>query len=393
MTCSFNLIFLEIVDLQFEAQKILDAASQHKLAPHESKHLLPTHKEDKSLQQSKSPEALLGEEFAPLFGKLIKLVENPESDISEFQQGIEDLLEVRGFRISLEVIRAEEGKDGQTLQTVQLTCTTKEAYIQITVSQTVQRFALTMVKIIDTLESNKGVLWRMQGCLAQMSSFTPNLGRIFSPALENAKTVREFFHLLRHYYSCIDTDLLKVILEASGCLSALEALNEFLGSCNRNIPLCKLEEEMQKSYCNIDSLDDSVAVKARVKKETLTEGEYKERKSAVSGTLRVPSAFLRHSHTEVGSFVIVWRMSTQLVDYAKSACISKASLHFLAQLDITEIMIDNFVIVPPQGVSEPLSKVYTHISIRLASIHISTSRLLDMINEFCSRNGYQYSGF
>jgi len=41
MTCSFNLIFLEIVDLQFEAQKILDAASQHKLAPHELKAFAP----------------------------------------------------------------------------------------------------------------------------------------------------------------------------------------------------------------------------------------------------------------------------------------------------------------------------------------------------------------
>ena len=173
-------------------------------------------------------------------------------------------------------------------------------------------------------------------------------------AYENTQTVREFFRLMAPYWNPLSTDLLGLLLEASGCNQAASKVAEFVEAraskghlvlCIRqlptlasgendldvadletvhNAPLSELQSLHPAVFARlpehkVTSTRTTVRISVEVNKPLLCIADYEEITTALSGFLEVSKAALVYAGCSKAPLVLCWLVPRELVAYIRSA--------------------------------------------------------------------------
>ena len=212
---------------------------------------------------------------------------------------------------------------------------------------------------------------------------------------ESALTVRELFRLMASYWNPLSTDLLDLLMEASGCNQAASKVAEFVEArasrdhlvlCIRqlptlasgendldvadlkavhNTPLSELQSLHQAVFArlpehNVTSTRTTVRISVEVDKPLLCIADYEEISTAVSGFLQAPKAALVYAGCSKAPLVLCWLASHDLVAYIESTragyLLSMSTHQLLAENNVTRIAVgDRTYKCPTMEVREPIS--------------------------------------
>ena len=197
-------------------------------------------------------------------------------------------------------------------------------------------------------------------------------------AYKNTQTVREMFRLMAPYWNPLSTDLLGLLLEASGCKQAASKVAEFVEAkvskshlviCIRQLPtLASGESDLnmddlkavhttllsrlqslhpavfaQLPEHKVTSTRATVRISVEVDKPLVCLADYENITTAVSSFLQVPTIALVYAGCSKAPLVLCWLASHDLVDYIKSAAagylLSLCTHQLLAENNVTGIAI------------------------------------------------------
>ena len=194
-------------------------------------------------------------------------------------------------------------------------------------------------------------------------------------AYENAETVQELFRLMAPYWNPLSTDLLGLLLEASGCNQAASKVAEFvdviaskghLVFCIRqlptlasgennldvadlktvhNAPLSELQSLHPAVFARlpehkVTSTRKAVRISVEVNKPLLCIADYEQITTALSGFFEVPKAALVYAGCSKAPLVLCWQTSHDLVAYIESAVVGGLSGHrLLAESKVTGVAV------------------------------------------------------
>ena len=284
--------------------------------------------------------------------------------------------------------------------------TTSPLAIEMSIPEFAEELALLITDLVELLDKHDGSLERMKTALENLVlplSLKRLVHIVQSQRYEEARSVRELFKLLAPYWSCIDCNLLRVIVKASGCHPAIEKLEAFLqhrSAISPSLMLCnptkansRISTEREISQDDtpntaevsrviqtqpIQSCDKhldtpstgelqcspigsqpcrreitmnedvSVKVKAKVDVNMLTLKDYDDKTSLLCGVLKLPRFALSYLRTATGCLLLVWQMSANLVSYVQSIQLTDNDLQLLAKQRFSYIMVaDSYHICIP----------------------------------------------
>ena len=171
---------------------------------------------------------------------------------------------------------------------------------------------------------------------------------------EGAQTVRELFRLMACYWNPLSTDLLSILLEASGYNQAASKVADFVEAraskghlvlCIRqlptlasgendldvadlktihNAPLSELQSLHPAVFARlpehkITSTRTTARISVEVNKPLLCIADYEEITTALSGFFEVPKAALLYAGCSKAPLVLCWLVTNELVAYIRSA--------------------------------------------------------------------------
>ena len=219
---------------------------------------------------------------------------------------------------------------------------------------------------------------------------------------ENAQTVREVFRLMAPYWNPLSTDLLGLLLEASGCNQAASKVAEFVEAraskghlvlCIRqlptlasgendldvadletvhNAPLSELQELHPAVFAGlpehkVTSARTTVRISVEVNKPLVCLADYEEITTALSGFFEVPKAALVYTGCSKAPLVLCWLTSHELVAYIKSINVGGLSGHRLvAESKVTRVAVGDQIYKCPTIKVRELSShsaVYTMLAV------------------------------
>ena len=250
-------------------------------------------------------------------------------------------------------------------------------------------------KVMDLLNHSPNALAKLKQVLA---SLVLPLGEgkvapLVDPlAYENAQTVRELFRLMAPYWNPLSTDLLSLILEASGCNQAASQVAEFVEAraskgnlvlCIRqlptmasgendldvadfetvhNAPLSELQSLLPAVFARlpeheVTSTRTTVRISVEVNKPLICIADYEETTTALSGLFTVPKAALAYAGCSKAPLVLCWLASHELVAYIRSAPNSLSGHRLLAESKVTRVAVGDLIYkCPTIKVREPWSQ-------------------------------------
>ena len=206
-------------------------------------------------------------------------------------------------------------------------------------------------------------------------------------AYENAQTIRELFRLMTPYWNPLSTDLLGLLLEASGCNQAASKVAEFVEArasqghlvlCIRQLPtlasgendlnVADLETVHNAPLSELQSLHPAVfaglpehkvistrtavRISVEVDKPLLCIADYEEITTALSGFFEVPRAALVYAGCSKAPLVLCWLTSHDLVAYFSGYTLSGERL--LVEGKVTGMAVgDQLYKLPSIKVREP----------------------------------------
>ena len=255
--------------------------------------------------------------------------------------------------------------------------------------------ALLITDLVELLDKYDGALGRMKVALENLVlplSLKKLVHIVRSQDYKEATSVQELFKLLAPYWSCIDCNLLRVIVRASGCQAAIERLDKFLHHRSAISPSLVLysptranssesskgdikndtssdrneadrvivnqpiqspaKSSMEESQCTSIpnqpteeksdlKKESSVKVEAKVDTDILTLKDYDEKTSLLCGVLRLPRFALSYLRLATGCVLLTWQMSVDLVQYVQSVQPTDSDLQLLAKHGFSNINIGN----------------------------------------------------
>ena len=284
--------------------------------------------------------------------------------------------------------------------------TTSPLAVEMSIPEFAEELALLITDLVELLDKHNGSLERMKTALENLVlplSLKRLVRIVQSQRYEEARSVRELFKLLAPYWSCIDCNLLRVIVKASGCQPAIEKLEAFLQHrsaispslmlCNPTKPNSRISTEREISQddtpnktevsrviqtqpiqscvkhldapstgelqCNPNGSQPcrreitmneevSVEVKAKVDVNMLTLRDCDDKTSLLCGVLKLPRFVLSYLRTASGCLLLVWQMSANLVSYVQSIQLTDSDLQLLAKQRFSYIMVaDSYHICIP----------------------------------------------
>ena len=217
-------------------------------------------------------------------------------------------------------------------------------------------------------------------------------------AYENAQTVQELFRLMAPYWNPLSTDLLGLLLEASGSKQAATKVAEFVEAraskrhlvlCIRQLPnlasggndldVADLETVHNAPLSELQSLHPAVFARlpehkviftrttvrlsVEVNKPLVCLADYEEITTALSGLFLIPKAALVYAGCSKAPLALCWLVSHDLVEYIKSTTAGSLSgYRLLAEHEVTGVAVgDQMYKCPTIKVRESLSQciVYT----------------------------------
>ena len=212
-------------------------------------------------------------------------------------------------------------------------------------------------------------------------------------AYENARTVRELFRLMSPYWNPLSTDMLSLLLEASGCNQAASKVAEFvetraskgylvlcihqlptLASGENSLDVADLETVHDAPLSELQSLHPAVFIRlpehkvtstrttvrisVEVNKPLLCIADYENMTTALSGFFQVPEAALFYAGCSKAPLVLCWLTSHDLLAYIRSPpagyLLSMSTHQLLAENNATRIAVgDRTYKCPTMEVREP----------------------------------------
>ena len=267
-------------------------------------------------------------------------------------------------------------------------------------SETSKSFQQIQQKVMDVLDQFPNALAKLKQVLA---SLVLPLGKgkvapLVDPlAYENAQTVRELFRLMAPYWNPLSTDLLGLLLEASGCNQAASEVAEFveartsqghlvicicqLPTCGEsdldvadletvhNTPLSELQSLHPAVFARLPehkltSTPTTVRISVQVDKPLVCIADFEEITTALSGLFTVPKAALVYAGCSKSPLVLCWLASHELVAYICKQGESSGE-RLLAESKVTGVAVgDQIHKCPTVMVREPCSQNMVYIKIK-----------------------------
>ena len=244
-------------------------------------------------------------------------------------------------------------------------------------SETSELFQQLRRGVMDLLNHFPNVLAKLKQVLA---SLVLPLGEgkvapLVDPlAYENAQTVRELFRLMALYWNPLSTDLLGLLLEASGCNQAASKVAEFVEAraskghlvlsirqlptlasgendldvadfkTVHNAPLSQLQSLHPAVFAQlpehkVTSTRTTVRISVEVNRPLLCITDYEEITTALSGFLQVPRAALVYAGCSKAPLVLCWLASHELVAYIRSTGRGVSGHRLLAESKVTRVAV------------------------------------------------------
>ena len=177
---------------------------------------------------------------------------------------------------------------------------------------------------------------------------------------EAANTIPEFFRLMASRWNCLSTNLLSLLLEASGCKPAAAKLAEFeearassgpLVLCTQTASTSELSSVHSLPLEQLQSLHPAVFTESRAAAErnvariTAEVGQllfhiscYEEVATAISSFFMLPKAALTFAGCSENPLVLCWLLSRDLLPYMRSHMGGTSGDRLLAEQQITQIV-------------------------------------------------------
>ena len=262
-------------------------------------------------------------------------------------------------------------------------------------SETFQMFQQLQRTVMDLLDQLPNALAKLKQVLA---SLVLPLGEgkvapLVDPlAYENTQTVRELFRLMAPYWNPLSTDLLGLLLDASGCKQAASKVAEYVEAiaskahlvlCIRQLPTLASGEndldvadletvhkaplsELQSFHPavfvrlpehKVTSARTTVRISVEVSKPLVCIADYKEITTALSSFFKVPKAALVYAGCSKAPLVLCWLASHELVAYIKSTDRGLSGHRLLVENKVTRVAVgDQIYKCPTIKVREPSSQ-------------------------------------
>ena len=200
-----------------------------------------------------------------------------------------------------------------------------------------------------------------------------------SLAYEGAITVRELFRLMAPYWNPLSTDLLSLLLEASGCNQATNKTAEFveardskghlvlciqqLSNDENDLDMAHFETVHNSPLSDLQSLHPAVFVRLPEHKVTSTRttvrisvqvnrpllciADYKEITTALSGLFRVPKAALVYAGCAKAPLVLCWLASRNIAAYIRSGHVGLSVYRLLIENKVTAVAVGDRIYKSP----------------------------------------------
>ena len=272
-------------------------------------------------------------------------------------------------------------------------------------SETSELFQQLQHKVMDLLDQVPNALAKLKQVLP---SLVLPLGKgkvapLVDPlAYENTQTVRELFRLMSPYWNPLSTDLLGLLLEASGCNQAASEVAEFVeartsqghlvlcihqlptlasGKNDLNVadletvhtaPLSELQSHHPAVFARLPehkltSTPTTVRISVEVDKPLVCIADFEEITTALSGLFTVPKAALVYAGCSKSPLVLCWLASHELVDYICKQGESSGE-RLLAESKVTGVAVgDQIHKCPTVKVREPCYQNMVYIKIKSVS--------------------------
>ena len=267
--------------------------------------------------------------------------------------------------------------------------------VHSTLSETSELFQQLQRNVMDLLDHFPNALAKLKQVLA---SLVLPLGKgkiapLVDPlAYENVQTVQELFRLMAPYWNPLSTDLLSLLLEASGCNQAASKVAEFvearaskghlvlcihqlptLASSENDLDVADIEtvhnaplSELQSLHPavfarlpehKVTSTRTTVRISVEVNKPLVCVADYEKITTALSGLFELPKAALVYAGCSKAPLVLCWLATHELVAYIRSKGFEDAGLNghrLLIERKVTGVAVgDEMYKCPTMKVMEP----------------------------------------
>ena len=273
--------------------------------------------------------------------------------------------------------------------------------VHSTLSETSELFQQLQRNVMDLLDHFPNALAKLKQVLA---SLVLPLGKgkiapLVDPlAYENVQTVQELFRLMAPYWNPLSTDLLSLLLEASGCNQAASKVAEFvearaskghlvlcihqlptLASSENDLDVADIEtvhnaplSELQSLHPavfarlpehKVTSTRTTVRISVEVNKPLVCVADYEKITTALSGLFELPKAALVYAGCSKAPLVLCWLASSELVAYFKSTGRVLSGHRLLAESKVTGVAVGDQVYNCPTIKARESSSECMHVTI------------------------------
>ena len=226
------------------------------------------------------------------------------------------------------------------------------------------QFQILQQDVVDLLAQCPNVLRQLKQCLGSLvlPLGAGKVAFLFDQNLyEAARNVPEFFRIMDPYWNCLSTDLLSLLLDASGCKLAAVKLAEFeearaisgpLIFCTHkasrgelrsvhSLPLEKLQSLHPTVFAESRaSIERTVTrITAEVSKPLLHVSCYEEVTTAICGFFQLPNTAITFAGCSDNPLALCWLVSRNVLPYMTSHKGSLSGDRMLAEMQITQIAV------------------------------------------------------
>ena len=216
--------------------------------------------------------------------------------------------------------------------------------------------------VVDLLVQCPDALTQLKQCLTSLV-LPLGGGKVASlvdpSSYEAASTIPEFFRMMAPYWNCLCTNLLSLLLEASGCKPAAAKLAEFeeartssgpLVLCTQTASTGELSSVHSLPLEQLQSLHPAVFTESRaaaeqntaritaeIDKPVLHVSCLEEVTTAICGFFRLPKAALVYAGCSENPLALCWLVSRDLLPYMRSHKGGRSGERLLAEQQITQL--------------------------------------------------------
>ncbi len=220
----------------------------------------------------------------------------------------------------------------------------------ISASSLACKWAFLIATLVEILSSHANALMKMKTAFQHRVRSRPvgmsekRLGAKYNPIVasrdyKNAKTVDAFFDVFAPYWNWKEYSLLHFLVTASGCKPALEKLQEFIESRRQAAPYVVLPISSTEQNSGDPRELQTVAVRMKVKRDSLTLEEYDEDASLLSRVVKIPRYELALDSIGSGCIAIRWRIASHFADDLQCTTVTNMLLQELAKQRVIQISI------------------------------------------------------